>query len=85
MLYSSKNKQSNDTYATPIFGITKDNYSIPKYKINENSIAPNIAYRMIKDELMNEGNARLNLATFVKPIWKIKLPNLWLKPYKKCY
>uniref|UniRef100_UPI00319E9C43 glutamate decarboxylase n=1 Tax=Blautia obeum TaxID=40520 RepID=UPI00319E9C43 len=38
--------------------------NIPKDVIGKDSIAPNIAYRLIKDELMNEGNARLNLATF---------------------
>lgn len=83
MLYSSKNKQSNDTYATPIFGITKDNYSIPKYKINENSIAPNIAYRMIKDELMNEGNARLNLATFCQTYMEDKATKLMAETLQK--
>ncbi|MCR1975919.1 glutamate decarboxylase [Clostridium sporogenes] len=83
MLYSSKNKQSNDTYATPIFGITKDNYSIPKYKINENSIAPDIAYRMIKDELMNEGNARLNLATFCQTYMEDKATKLMAETLQK--
>ncbi|MCP4481281.1 MAG: glutamate decarboxylase [bacterium] len=38
---------------------------IPKYKIPEESMAPDIAYELIHDELMLEGNARLNLATFV--------------------
>lgn len=83
MLYSSKNKQSDDTYSTPIFGITKDNYSIPKYKINENSIAPNVAYRMIKDELMNEGNARLNLATFCQTYMEDEATKLMAETLEK--
>lgn len=67
----------------PYFGITKDKYSIPKYKINENSIAPNIAYRMIKDELMNEGNARLNLATFCQTYMEDKATKLMAETLQK--
>jgi glutamate decarboxylase len=37
----------------------------PMYRISEGSIAPTTAYRLIHDELMLDGNARLNLATFV--------------------
>ena len=37
----------------------------PMYRIPEGPIAPTTAYRLIHDELMLDGNARLNLATFV--------------------
>lgn len=37
---------------------------IPKYSIGKGSISPRQAYRIIKDELLDEGNSRQNLATF---------------------
>ncbi|MEF9951797.1 MAG: glutamate decarboxylase [Clostridium sp.] len=49
---------------TPIFGTVVSNESIPKYKLAKKPIAPQVAYRLIKDDLIDEGNARQNLATF---------------------
>ena len=39
--------------------------SMPKYRIPEHGAMPEVAERLIHDELMLDGNARLNLATFV--------------------
>ncbi len=41
-----------------------DDIEIPKYKLSEESIEAGIARRLIQNELLDEGNARLNLATF---------------------
>ena len=38
---------------------------VPKYALPEGEMEPDMAYRLIHDELMLDGNARLNLATFV--------------------
>ena len=38
---------------------------VPKYALPEGEMTPDVAYRLIHDELMLDGNARLNLATFV--------------------
>jgi len=38
--------------------------AIPKYTIPEDYCDPAIAYQLVHDELMMDGNARLNLATF---------------------
>ena len=38
---------------------------IPRFRIPERSLASSSAYQIIHDELMLDGNARLNLATFV--------------------
>ena len=38
---------------------------VPKYELPANSMAPDLAYQLIHDELLLDGNARLNLATFV--------------------
>ncbi|EGT3615535.1 glutamate decarboxylase [Clostridium perfringens] len=52
------------SFTTPIFGTSISNKSIPSHKLEEKSIAPEVAYRLIKDDLLDEGNARQNLATF---------------------
>lgn len=51
-------------FETPIFGTVESNESIPKYELVKKSIAPQVAYRLIKDDLLDEGNARQNLCTF---------------------
>jgi len=38
---------------------------VPKYEMPAREMPPDAAYRLIHDELMLDGNARLNLATFV--------------------
>jgi glutamate decarboxylase len=38
---------------------------VPTYRLPDNPMNPVTAYRLIHDELMLDGNARLNLATFV--------------------
>ncbi|MGL4797579.1 MAG: glutamate decarboxylase, partial [Paraclostridium sp.] len=63
MLYTRENIKE-DEFNTPIFGSIESGSKMPKSALGKGPIAPNIAYRLIKDELMNEGNARLNLATF---------------------
>jgi glutamate decarboxylase len=39
--------------------------SLPKFKIPEGQLLPETAYQIVHDEAMLDGNARLNLATFV--------------------
>ncbi|KFK33415.1 hypothetical protein AALP_AA5G009800 [Arabis alpina] len=39
--------------------------SLPRFEMPENSIPKEAAYQIIKDELMLDGNPRLNLASFV--------------------
>lgn len=41
-----------------------DDFDIPKYELRKDSIPADVAYRLVKNELLDEGNARLNLATF---------------------
>jgi len=37
----------------------------PVHGLPDDPVPPDVAYRLIHDELMLDGNARLNLATFV--------------------
>lgn len=41
-----------------------DDFDVPKYKLRREPVAADIACRLIKNELLDEGNARMNLATF---------------------
>jgi len=44
---------------------------IPRDELPASEMSPDIAYQLIHDELMLDGNARLNLATFV---------STWMEP-----
>jgi glutamate decarboxylase len=39
--------------------------SVPKFHLPKGELPPDLAYQIVHDELMLDGNARLNLATFV--------------------
>jgi glutamate decarboxylase len=54
--------QSTHLALAPIFSLEG---AIPRHEISEEEIAPDIAYQIVHDELMLDGNARLNVATFV--------------------
>jgi glutamate decarboxylase len=45
--------------------LTLDGGHIPRHALPAGQLAPDVAYQVIADELMLDGNARLNLATFV--------------------
>jgi glutamate decarboxylase len=40
-------------------------YDVPRFRLPDREIPPDAAYQIVHDELMVDGNARLNLATFV--------------------
>ena len=63
MLYGKENREEAD-YLEPIFGAACEGEDLPKYKLNPQSIEPRMAYQLVQDQLLDEGNARLNLATF---------------------
>lgn len=63
MLFEQK-YQKIERYVIPIFGSEEVSRVIPKYHFDANSMEPRIAYRLVKDELLDEGVARQNLATF---------------------
>jgi glutamate decarboxylase len=53
----------SDLAVAPIF--TLESERIPRHRIPDDEMAPDVAYQIIHDELMLDGNARMNLATFV--------------------
>ncbi|HWC79074.1 MAG TPA: glutamate decarboxylase [Pseudonocardiaceae bacterium] len=65
-------RTETDVAVNPIF--TQEPVRIPKRDFPAEGIHPDIAYQIVHDELMLDGNARLNLATFV---------TTWMEPQAK--
>ncbi|KAG2330103.1 hypothetical protein Bca52824_001283 [Brassica carinata] len=64
MVLSRTTIESNEPVSST-FGSRYVRAALPKYEIGESSIPKDAAYQIIKDELMLDGNPRLNLASFV--------------------
>jgi glutamate decarboxylase len=62
-------RPSSDLVPPPTFTLEADH--IPRHSVPQGQMAPDVAYQVIHDELMLDGNARLNLATFV---------STWMEP-----
>jgi glutamate decarboxylase len=54
-----------DEVLAPAYTHRLDLGEMPKYRLSESGATPDVAERLIHDELMLDGNARLNMATFV--------------------
>ncbi len=59
------NKLCSDAELAPTYGSRVMSEPVPKYRLPDGEMNPQMAYQLIHDELMLDGNARLNLATFV--------------------
>ena len=51
--------------------LASDTGKIPRHELPSSEMSPDVAYQIIHDELMLDGNARMNLATFV---------STWMEP-----
>ncbi len=58
-------------YLTSAHAHIPDDKPIPRYQLPRQELSPDVAYQVVHDELMLDGNARLNLATFV---------STWMEP-----
>lgn len=56
-------RRARDLEVNPVF--SQEPVSVPRYALPAGGLPPETAYQMVHDELMLDGNARLNLATFV--------------------
>lgn len=59
-------RPSDDLSPAPVF--SRDVMTIPRHELPAGELDPTVAYQVVHDELMLDGNARLNLATFVTTI-----------------
>jgi glutamate decarboxylase len=62
-------QRGGDLSVTPLF--TREASRIPKHELPAGELEPEVAYQIVHDELMLDGNARMNLATFV---------STWMEP-----
>jgi glutamate decarboxylase len=56
-------QESRDLEINPVF--SREPLRVPRYALPDGEMEPDTAYQVIHDELMLDGNARQNLATFV--------------------
>ncbi|MDW3225731.1 MAG: glutamate decarboxylase [Paracoccaceae bacterium] len=54
----------SDQHLSDIYASETSERSLPKYRMREEMAEPHAAYSLIRDELLLDGNARQNLATF---------------------
>jgi glutamate decarboxylase len=47
-----------------IYGTRAADLSVPKYRLGQQELRPDVAHALVRDELFLDGNARQNLATF---------------------
>src|SRR3954468_1952695 len=59
----------DDLAVAPLFGL--EGATIPRHDLPSGEMPPDVAYQIVHDELMLDGNARLNVATFV---------STWMEP-----
>jgi glutamate decarboxylase len=59
----------HDLSIDPLYATEVD--QTPRHELPESEMAPDVAYQIVHDELMLDGNARLNVATFV---------STWMEP-----
>jgi glutamate decarboxylase len=60
-----KSLKEEDKSIAPTYGQRELNTTVPKYEMPKGEMLPRTAYNLVHDELMLDGNSRLNLATFV--------------------
>ena len=65
----------------PLFTLEGD--SIPRHELPTGELSPDVAYQIIHDELMLDGNARMNLATFVSTWMEPQAERLMSECYDK--
>jgi glutamate decarboxylase len=61
--HPSASTDGDDLSVAPLFGL--EARTIPRHDLPRGELPPDVAYQIIHDELMLDGNARLNVATFV--------------------
>jgi len=62
-------RTADDLSIAPLF--TRECHRLPRHDLPAGELPPDVAYQIVHDELMLDGNARLNLATFV---------STWMEP-----
>jgi glutamate decarboxylase len=66
-LHTARPRESDDEYleVLPEFASDLAQEPLPRLRLPDESTAPRVAHQLVQDELILDGNPRLNLATFV--------------------
>ena len=59
-----ESSQDKELEVNPVY-VRELSCEIPRYRLPEHGVLPRTALQIVRDELILDGNARLNLATFV--------------------
>ena len=73
----------DDTAITPTYASRFITESIAKYTLPEQSRDPDVVYQVLKDELQLDGNAHMNLATFVTTWMEPQASQLMAETFEK--
>ena len=68
---------------SPMYARPGEALRAPRHRIPDLEIAPDTAYQFVRDELMLDGNARLNLATFVTTWMEPQVTQLMAETFDK--
>uniref|UniRef100_A0A2P2LIP4 Glutamate decarboxylase n=3 Tax=Rhizophora mucronata TaxID=61149 RepID=A0A2P2LIP4_RHIMU len=81
----SKTASESDASINSTFASRYVRTSLPRFRMPENSIPKEAAYQIINDELMLDGNPRLNLASFVTTWMEPECDKLMMAAINKNY
>ena len=59
-----ESSQDDEVAVNPVY-VQEVHREIPRYRLPDHGTLPRTALQIVRDELILDGNARLNLATFV--------------------
>ena len=79
----SQNGQREFLTVNPIFARPGEETVAPKFSLRDGQMLPETAYQIVHDETMLDGNARLNLATFVSTWMDDHADRLYSETYDK--
>lgn len=70
-------------FANSAFGSKASTESVILEKLNLEPVVPRVAYRLVKDQLIDEGNARQNMATFCQTYMEPEAQQLMSETFDK--
>ncbi len=82
MIHDVKGRDAEEK-VEDVYAPTDPSFSAPKYRMPDEARDPRLTYITVRDELMVEGNSRLNLATFCQTWVEPELRELMAETYDK--
>lgn len=79
----SKNEPDTDVELNPLFSRPGESTTFPRFELPAKEALPSTAYQVVHDEAMLDGNARLNLATFVGTWMEPEAAKLYTETFDK--